>query len=307
MNRNNASWPRDATLPISPECLGRIRALTLSKREFGFQFVPKINANGECVIECLTTLIQGTEMSADDPDVKLYNEAVEVASTPFYAEVFSVSNVCNAPAKVNMFAHTHQIGHPAPPSLGDFAAHGFLANLRQRQEGNGVLLNSQYVVAFEGIYEYNITEPKFNELLGVLRKIEQKYPKEVAEERSRGSKELAENVVDDIKMHITNELGKYNSMYYNEVEELCRGKEFSVKGARMMDDKLWKCKAKECQPTYSFEFAKRLASCAVTQNKLIQFHKTNSYARGLRDHGFYYNYIPYDMTNGIQLPIKVSD
>ena len=292
-------------LPLSPECLGRIRALTLSKREFGFQLVPRVDKSGRCVVECLTRLIQGTEMSADDPDVALYGDDVEVASTPFYREVFDVANVCETPTKANIFAHTHQVGHPAPPSLGDFAAHAFLGNLRQQKENQGVILNTHYVVAFEGIYEYNITEAKFRELLGILRQIEARYPKEVVAQKAMDPKELADVVMEEIKRYITAELDPYNSMYYNEVEKLCSAPEFSTKGVKMMDDKLWKCEGGECHPEHRFEFAKRLESCPVTQKKLKYFLETNSYAKGLRDHGFYYRYFPYDMVNGTEVPVKV--
>lgn len=300
-------WPQEVMLPLSPECLGRMRALTLSKREFGFQLVPRVDpATGRCAVECLTHLIQGTEMSADDPDVALYGDDVEVASTPFYREVFSVTDVCGTPSKANIFGHTHQVGTPAPPSLGDFAAHAFMGNLRQQREDQGVVLNTHYVVAFEGIYEYNITEPKFRQLLEQVRRIEAEHPREVAAQRSLDPKELADVVVDKIKRHITAELDPYNSMFYNEVERLCRAPEFNTKGARMLDDKLWKCKGGECQPDYPFEFARRLESCPVTQQKLQKFLETNSYAQGLRQHGYYYRYFPYDMVNGVELPVKVS-
>lgn len=298
-------WPHDMMLLLSPECLGRMRSLTLSKREFGFRLIPREDGQGRCTIECDTNLIQGTELSDTDPDIKLYNDNVVVASTPFYREIFAVENVCAMPHKANIFAHTHQVGQPAPPSIGDFAAHSFLGNWRQQQENQGVVLNTQFVVAFEGIYAYNITQEKFQSLLREVARIEAKYPREVAAQRALDSKELAEIVVDEIKQYIADELSPYNSMYYDEVAELCKAPEFSTKGAKHVDDRLWKCKDKECQPTHNFEFAKRLESCPITQQKLRKFLENNSYARGLRKHGFYYTYHPYDMVHGTEVPVKV--
>lgn len=294
-------------LPLSHECWGRLRTLTMSKREYGGQLVAVERPGGRCAIETQTRLIKGTGLSADDPDVGNYlsgNEkkdgvVVEVASTPFYREIFDISNVCLLNKRCNIYFHTH-MGPLSPPSVGDFAAHAVFGNLRQEKENPG-LLNTMLVCGVEGCYEYNLTPAKMEQVRRLVAAVERQHPEAVAEHRAEHPKELAPEVVDDVRKAVFDELLSANERYErSEVDAFMDGRRqlFSMQGAPSFEGTLWGCEASDCHPNYPFPYAEALASDPAFAAEVEQFIKDNAYIRALRANGYYYQFHPWPRGDG---------
>lgn len=299
-------------LPICKECCGRLRTLTMSNREYGGQIVPKQTPQG-CVLETQTRLIKGTGLSSDDPDVANYTNGnddmvIEVASTPFYREIFDVSNVCMKGKTCNIYFHTH-MGPLAPPSVGDFAAHAVFGNHRQQKENPG-LLNTMLVVALEGVFEYNLQPWKLKVMDDVITKSERKHAAEVAQYVRLHPKELAPSVIDDVRSAVFNELLKANEQFErSEVERFKKRypqEYFSMDGAVYHEQSLWKCKADACHPSYEFPYARRLREDAKFSGEVYAFLSNNVYSRALQQQGYYYRFHPWPTTRGKALVIDVN-
>ena len=291
-------------LPLSHACWGRLRTLTMSKREYGGQLVAVAQPGGGCAIETQTRLIKGTGLSAEDPDVDNYlngNEkqdgvVVEVASTPFYREIFDISNVCLLNKRCNIYFHTH-MGPLSPPSVGDFAAHAVFGNLRQAAETPGLgLLNTMLVCGVEGCYEYNLLPTKLEEMRRLVAAIEREHPKTVAKHRGQHPKELAPEVVDAVRKHVFDELLEANGKYErDEVEAFMSSRErlFSMSGAPAFEGTLWSCEASDCHPNYPFPYAEALATNPKFAAEVEAFINDNAYIRALKANGYYYRFHPW--------------
>ena len=299
--------------------LDRVRSLTLSKQEFGGQIVPKMSPTGECRLECKTRLIEGTGMDADDQDVRFYARAgdkkgdVMVASTPFYREVFDLSNVCLGDSLTcNIFFHTHGLlmyggkrARLSPPSIGDFVAHCFLGNLRNAKENKGQR-NTMVVAAFEGVYVYDVTDEAFAALCKRVEEIEAKYPAAVAQQMKRDPKELAPPVLEEIKEALFDELTDFNAEYFDDMYTHCDGDGYSIAGAKEINAEHWRCQGKECKaPVYEFEFARRLRDDPEFVKCMTDFIYDNAYTKKLNEMGFYFKFYPWHQPGGIHIDVNV--
>jgi hypothetical protein len=297
-------------LTIGATDSARLRALTLASAEFGGRLVPQTDpTTGECVLACHTRLIHGTGMrEASVDESRRYggggNNSVAVASTPFHSEVWQSSQLCTLPKRCNVFWHTHPllpvdtvlppVARLSPPSIGDYCSHAFLGNLRnwkQQQQPNTMV-----VVAFEGVYEYNITPRKFRELRRVVSRALGGAPEKL---------ELPTAVIEMVREHVFDELRDAFIDFSTDSAARARADpaHYSIAGAPRLDATRWACTTTECAMAHTDEFplAHALRTDPTFTTDLSLFIQTNSYARRLQDLGYVYSFTPANRG-----PVKVS-
>ena len=216
-------------LTFPAQCLERMRNLCLSDREFGGRFEPSMSS-GSCKLDCRNVkLVHGTSLQDDNPDAALYtgqspDVTVRIAVTPLYKEVFSTSLLCQSDDKVNMFFHTHPllmdesgIGYIAPPSIGDFFAHGLLSNVRNYRQ-NGVI-NMPVVMAREGLYCYNILAGRFADELDEIDRLIEKHAHNLttAERDNLRIGELPLVIIDELKQRIFDDLRPAHDEFFRQM------------------------------------------------------------------------------------------
>jgi hypothetical protein len=270
-------------MKINSNDINMLRTLCLSEREFGGQMKPTLNSKNKCEWVVTDKLIYGTKIEdVSGDEAKNYSggvqKTVQIASTPFYGEIWHKEKVCNDDCYANMFFHCHPltIYQLAPPSIGDFAAHACLGQLKNYSENK--LLNTMFVVSFEGIYEYGIEKWRFNELLN-------KYGTLIT---NTMAKKLRSDVFDELR--------ESQEEFYTEAEKLISRGGFGLKNAPLIDSKKWLCNRGKntCgNLNFNFEYAKSLRDPKFI-NALERFHKNNSFAKRLRKCGFYYTFHPYN-------------
>lgn len=143
---------------IAQKCAHNLWLLTESDNEWGGQLLP----DKQCILHATTPLIKGTRVLPNHPDGPLYSN-MQIATTPFYKEVFQKHPLCDTGHTINVFFHTHPARYNdfAPPSVGDFIAHTLFSNYRNYIQNNQ--LNTCLVVAHEGIYVYYALTHRFRQ------------------------------------------------------------------------------------------------------------------------------------------------
>lgn len=301
----------DVTFPA--KCLERMRQLCLSDREYGGRFEPDMSS-GSCKIGCQgVKLVRGTPLQDDNPDAALYagqatDVTVRIAVTPLYYEVFSTSTLCQSSHRMNMFFHTHpllmdesNVGHIAPPSIGDFFAHGLLANYRN-YTGNGVI-NMPVVMAREGLYYYNILAERFaRELFEIQRLVDKHYyGLTTAERENLKVGELPVVVVDELKQRIFAEMRPVHDAFFRQMTAWVNdhAKELSTLGAvRVHDTVEWSDGSDEPAPQQTCNFDRSMSydwfRRFCTQNVIVN--------KGMTDIGFICVFQPGPFTNDVRMP-----
>lgn len=283
--------------------LDRLRGLTLSDSEYGGRLVPK-RVGGVCVLECETHLIQGTGVKkVTGDDAKNYSggasSSVKLLSTPFtHREIINSVELCTRPGDhANIFWHSHPVSvcTISPPSLGDFAAHAVLGNLRNWDQQRQI--NTSIIVAFEGIYEYGITEERFKDFVAITNTL--------MEGRPWGRRDLPEYVAKHLRSMVFDELRDGYHAFFEATHEMEDSPAFDKKGAPMFRNKRWSC-ADHVQcgvEGLDFPYKHSLDDPEFIRD-LSHFQTVNPYANTLNRHGFYYRFIPY--MGQVGLPVKVN-
>lgn len=210
------------SISLSAECLDRLRDLCLSNREYG----GRLN-NDSCEFGCTNlNLVEGTALQANHADAGFYASEVQIAATPLYQEVFSVSSVCDSPHQVNIFFHTHPlflwrgqtVGRVAPPSVGDFVAHGLLANYRNHKTNN--VINTPLLIAREGLYYYNITPAQFAREMAVIERLVDHHRPSLSSRETEDLKvgELPMVIVDALKTRVHTQLQPIHDAFQQELD-----------------------------------------------------------------------------------------
>lgn len=293
----------EKVIALTDESLARLRTFTLSLQEFGGTMNPT-NVDGMCCLEISTYIIKGTGAErVVGKDAANYSgraaQAVFILSTPFgLKEIVRTVGMCfNPKERFNIIWHTHpvSVSKLSPPSMGDFAAHAVLGNLRNW--GSNKTINTHVIVAFEGIYEYNITEEKFAEYVELVNTEMKGAPWHKRDLPTRLSDKLREELFNKLRDG------------YMGFEALCRRLReddlFSTETAPDYGISKRKCRnVDECGITsLDFPYKKTLDSPDVVA-AIAEFHDNNPYINALKANGFYYRYIPF--SNHISLSVKVS-
>lgn len=297
-------------LNIPKKCIHSVWLLTCSNKEYGGQFNPQKNKFSKCELGCDIKLIQGTGFETKS-DVKFYNakgtaKTVQIASTPFYEEVFKVYPMCSSKESINMIFHTHpihlmksknNIGMFAPPSLGDIFAHTVLSNMRNFKQNKQ--LNTTIVISFEGLYVYSITPSRFNQLL-LKTEADVGMSTNISDNEKENWKTIGEcpfEVMEQLKEDIFNELREGNEQFYIDAQNLINTqfKKFKVDTVPVLNDTKWRSKE---QTNVECNFLKTLQS----DETVIAFLRNNAYTKTLNDHGFYYLFYPSPFTKDVIFP-----
>lgn len=293
---------RVVTIPASE--LEGLRTMALCEFEVGGHIVPSA-ADGACSLKRSAKIIVGTGVEEiGGADAANYSgnsqKTVRLLSTPFTAKDMTISlEMCGKPgAFCNIIWHAHPllIGATSPPSLGDIAAHCVLGNLRNwAQQGQ---INTQVIVAFEGLYEYNVTEPRFRELVADTDRLMKGKPWR--------KKDLPSDVAAELRRRVFDELRDGHEAYLAEREALVQKHPamFNIDGAPTHTLKKWMCMSTKACGVQALDFPyKRALDTPGFRDVIERFHETNAWTKALRDRGFYCRYFPY--AGSIKLPVKV--
>jgi hypothetical protein len=272
--------------------LDRLRSLTLSDQEYGGRLIPK-TIDGQCVLVCETRLIIGTKSkSVGGEDAENYSGGsaakVNLLSTPFgLREIIGRLQMCTDPKHyANIFWHSHPISIApfAPPSVGDFVAHSVLGNLRNW--GKQKIINTCFIVTFEGIYIYNLCDKGLSHYIEMVNTL--------MNGKAWGDKDLPESVCKKLRQYLFSELIDAYHQFFEESEEWCNEHGITTTGAPKYGKNKWGCKTvRECGiEELDFDYKQKLDDPTFLK-KVKQFHKTNTYQKVLNKNYFYYDFIPY--------------
>lgn len=290
---------RQATL--SREAAERLRAMTLAKTEFGGHFTAT-NVGAECVLDTEVDVIEGTTLrTVGGVEAANYTggarSEIQLASLPFKAKnVARKQRACEVNRHGTFYWHSHplRIATLSPPSMGDFASHAVLGNIRNYVE-NGMVA-STYVVAYEGIYEYGITPERFER--------ECKAADAMSVTKPRRKYELHGDVAAAIRTRVFDDVRSANEVFYSELRTLREGGGFGTDGAPSVSRDKWAC-TDDCAVPGTFEFRQSLEDPAFVE-RLCNFHRVNSYAARLEEVGLYYRFVPWS-DRGVQLTLTVKE
>jgi hypothetical protein len=273
----------------------RLRAMSLAQTEFGGHFVAVAGKKGKCHLRAEVALIQGTALKKMRGKVaQNYTDGAEsevlIASLPFTAKnVARAQRSCRVNERGTFFWHSHplHIALQSPPSMGDFAAHCVLGNLRNYAENK--LVGSMFIVAYEGIYEYGITEERFKKELAYVKKVEARYPSAGYDVHLTVASTLRDRVFDSLR--------DANQAFYKELARLIPNTYAS--DVPTVTKEKWLCATvRDCSVKDDFPMRKHMEKDTTFVDRLTRFHDTNTYAMKLAEIGFYYRYVPYPHAGG---------
>jgi hypothetical protein len=295
-----------AEVHLPATCLRDLWWLTLSDREVGGQIHPRettVAGHTACPLSCDVELIEGTvlEEKPDSDTLDLYEgkdrpaskNTIRMATTTFRESHYVTAGSCPAApqTRVNLVFHTHPLlmvrdpithmARIALPSLGDIYAHGVVSQLvHAEQHGR---LNGLMVVAFEGLYVFNITPRKFAELWQLYQ---------------REGHATVERVVFD-------ELRPYNQAFFKAMKPMCdaRPEVYGTRGAPMVHTQRWR-RPHAPRPSLDFPFA-----TGVYDAEVVRFAQKNPFVDGLRRHGYSYMFYPLQLLQsdeGLRLRVPVA-
>jgi hypothetical protein len=278
--------------------------MTLAKTEFGGHFTATTVGTTECVLDTEVDVIEGTTLrTVGGVEAANYTggarSEVQLASLPFKAKnVARKQRACEMNRHGTFYWHSHplRIATLSPPSMGDFASHAVLGNIRNFVE-NGMVA-STFVVAYEGIYEYGITPERFAR--------ECKIADELSVDKPRRGYELHGDVAAALRTRVFEDVRSANEVFYSELHTLRDGGGFSTTGAPTVSKGKWACAAAaECAVPGEFEFRRSLEDPDFVA-RLCNFHRINSYATRLEEVGFYYRYVPWS-DGDVRLTLTVKE
>ena len=183
----------------------------------------------------------------------------------------------------------------SPPSLGDIAAHCVLGNLRNWDKNRQI--NTQVIVAFEGLYEYGITPQRFAEMVELTNRLMGGKP--------WGKRDLPSDVAAELRSSVFGELRDSYHTFFEQLRALVakHPAKFDTKGAPTHTLDKWMCTTNCGVKELDFGYKRALDDPAF-RSMLKKFHETNAYTKQLRARGFYCRFFPYE--GAIKLPVKIK-
>lgn len=295
----------DVHLPAT--CLRDLWWLTLSDREVGGQIHPRATTNNgaaTCPLSCDVELFEGSALqeTPDAANLDLYEgkdrpaakRTVRMATTEFPVASYVTAGTCpDAPrARVNLLFHTHPllmvrdpntlVARIALPSLGDIFAHAAASQLLHAERHGR--LNGLMVMAFEGLYVFNVTPRKFAQLWRLYR---------------RGGGLPA------VERAVFEELRPFNQAFFKAMKPLCDARPhiYGTDGAPLVHTSLWR-RPDAPRPRLDFPFA-----AGAHDPEVARFAQDNPFVRGLRQHGYTCTFYPLRLLedpDGLRLTVPVA-
>jgi hypothetical protein len=254
-----------STLRLTATILQHLWSLCSKDYECGGQLTYAVDQAGQCVLKA-TRVVSKTGRK----------------SSVFFDQSLIAQNTmdCNG-STANVLYHTHPLsvvvpkdklfGRYAPPSVSDFFAHGVLGNYRQWKENKH--LNTYVVMATEGLYVYNISPAKFDEVIRDIATLFMEKQRSVLDVSNFNKGQLPTDVVNAMKReHYRNVTDGY-LQYVRDMNRICA-------------DDLYRLQTEEFFDTMQYDG---------------DFIQHNAYQDALNTHGFQYQFYPAPFLDDILL------